>query len=152
MPSADRDRQHRHLERCRQTERAGLEALDSPGAGPLPLGKDHDDVARLEQPDRLPRRRRVGRVDARRKGAQAPDEPVEQGDLEEPVPRHVIDPAPDRDAHERWIGVGLMVRRDDDGPGGGNVLGAGQLETEVGAAEAVKAGPREIQEGRPHEP
>src|SRR5438128_458717 len=52
--------------------------------------------------------------------AQAPDEPVEQGDLEEPVPRHVIDPAPDRDAHERWIGVGLMVRRDDDGPGGGN--------------------------------
>src|SRR5262249_28726253 len=56
VPAGNRDGKHGHLERRRQRERAGLDAPAPAGMGPPPLGKDHDDVAGLEQPHGLPSR------------------------------------------------------------------------------------------------
>src|SRR5207249_9013939 len=49
-----------------------------------------------------------------------------------------------------WVGVGLVVRRDDQGSRRRDVLDADQLETEVGAAERVEPGTEEVQDGCVH--
>jgi hypothetical protein len=152
VSARDRHRQHRHPERDREAEGAGLETLDSPGVGPFALRKDHDDVACLEQADGLARGRRIGRLDADGKCPQPPDHPAEQRDLEQPAPGHVVDAPADRERHERRIGVGLMIRGDDHGPADGNVGEALQLEAKVCAAQPVNAGTKEIDDRGPHGP
>src|SRR2546422_563612 len=147
VAAGDRDRQHRDSQRRRETEGAELESLHAPGERSFPLGEDHDDVARLEQTDRLAHRRRIGRLHPDRKGPEPPDHPAEHRDLEEPAPGHVVDASADRDRHERRVGISLVVRRDDEGPVGGNVVGARQLENEVGTAEAAKSRASEIDDG-----
>src|SRR5262249_61197811 len=79
-----------------------------------------------------------------------PDHPAEDRDLEQPVPRHVVDASPDGDRDERRVGVGLVIRGDDQRAARGDVVDAGQLETEVRAAESVKAGSCEVEQRGPH--
>src|SRR3989442_14190837 len=93
---------------------------------------------------------RVRRLDLDGECVEQPDEPPEQGDLEETAPRHVVDAPRDGDRDERRVGVGLVVRRDDQGSRRRDVLDADQLEPEVGAAERVEPGTEEVQDGCVH--
>src|SRR3989442_11781495 len=93
---------------------------------------------------------RVGRLDLDGECVEQPDEPPEQGDLEETAPRYVGETPTDGDRDERGVGVSLVIRRDDQGSRRRDVLDADQLETEVGAAERVEPGTEEVQDGRVH--
>src|SRR2546429_369087 len=150
VATGDRHGQDRRGERRREAERARLEGLDATVRAPLALGKDHHHLPRLQQPDRLARGPPVGRLDLDGESVEQPDETPEQGDLEETAPRHVVDTPTDADRDERRVGVGLVVRRDDQGSRRRDVLNADQLETEVGAAERVEPGTEEVQDGCVH--
>src|SRR5205085_8635719 len=127
-----------------------LEAADLARLAPLPLGKDHQGVARAEQPHGLARGARVAPLDVDGKGAEEADEGAETGDLEEPAPGHVMNGPTDRDGDEGRIGEGLVVGRDDERARGRDVLRAVELEAEVETTEAVEAGAEHVEDGRAH--
>src|SRR5262245_66628074 len=146
----DRDGKHRYSPRDGQAKRAGPEGLDGSVRSAASLGKDHQGFASVEEPYRLPRGPRIPGLEPHREGAQAPDHPAETRDIEEAVPCHVVHGPAHGYRHQGRISIRLVVRRDDDRAFGRNVVDSVEPEAEIGPAEGIEAGPREVENRSPH--
>ena len=114
VPAGDRHREDRARRRLAASRNApSLNRSTRPVLVRSASGKIITHVACREQPHGLAHGRRIGRIDPDGKRPEPPDHPAEDRDLEQPVPGHVVDASPHRDRDERRVGVGLMVRRDD---------------------------------------
>jgi hypothetical protein len=127
----DRDRHDGHTERARQPEGAESEALDASVRAPARFRKDHDRFPRVEEAHRCTRGACVGGLDVNREGAEATDEPGEAADAKERVPGHVIDTPSHRDRREYRIGVGHVVRHNEERTRAGDVMDTLEADPEV---------------------
>ena len=150
VPPHDGDGEHGHLERAGESEGAGTESLEASVRCASPFGKDHHRLAGLEQSHRLPRRAGVGGVDLDGKSAQATDNPREPGYLKQSVPGHKVYGEAYGDTDEDGIGVGHVIRYDDERPVRGNVLRPLEADPPVEARPEVDEGTENIQDGRAH--
>ena len=123
--------------------------MDLPVGRAVALGKHHERLPTLKQAHGLAGGAGVAGLDVDREGAEEPDQATEHGDVEEPAPRHVIDRPAYGDGDQRRVGVRLMVGDDDEAPLAGDVLGAAQLEAEIGAADGVNRGTEDVDDRGP---
>ena len=121
-----------------------------PVGGASAFGKDHHRLAGLEQSYRLPGRARVGRVDLDREGPETANEPGEPGDPEERVPGHEVYGEANGNTDEDGIGVGDVIRGDDEGTVGGNMLRSLEADLPIDTRPEVDERADSVQDGRAH--
>jgi hypothetical protein len=150
VSSHDRHRKDWNTKGAREPKGARLESLEPAIETPPALREDHDGLTGLQEPHAFTSGLRISRLDVDGKGTQATNQPGEPEDAEQYVPSHVVHRPANWNGDQDRVRVRHMVRHDDYGAGGRDVVHPFEANAEVGARAEPHGRAEHVQDRRSH--
>ena len=150
--ASNRDRQNRDTPRQREAKRSGLKRLEPTVERAPSFREDQDRFARIEEPNDCANGFCVGFAGVHRERMKVGNDLLEEGNLKEALPRHIMDRPSHRSAHEHRIRVRDVVWRDKEWALEGNIRDPLVSNSEVGPAREPGNGAHKRKEWLFHGP
>ena len=134
----------------REAEGALVETLEAAVGCAAAFRKDHHSPLRTEHPHGLADRARVGGLELHGESAQSADQPGQSRHVKKRVPCHEVHDQANRNPYHDGVGIGDMVRGDDQRSFRRDVLNALEADPPVEPGPEPDEGTESVQDGSAH--